>query len=312
MTKLADLFPLNLEAELQHFKQDPSYNPQFEYRQPIDPLFLTKWGKPQPKFVELATYILDRYLQTKPDVLPKQVYTETEITAEVDDYFATLNDAPPLPVVFNPHQIARCQVSATHISFRPYLKLSVPDFEGLLRHEIGSHYLRHYNHSLHGLDRFRADDQNRTEEGIAILHTYLFHPQPSLIKSALRYLAADWGQTQSFSEVYARLREKGISHREAWRAVLRTKRGLTDTSQPLVFTKDIMYLEGIIKVLSWLQHPDHEPYLLYQGSLSLEQLATLPEMPQDQVVIPPFMEDLDRYHQHVQTVITYNGLEAQL
>lgn len=312
MTKLADLFPLNLATELDRFKQDPSYNPQFEYAQPIDPVFLTKWGKPQESYVSLAQNILDAYLKTHPVTLPKKKYEQAEIEAETQKYFETLAGVPIPPITFNPHQIPRCQVTKTGIVFRPHLELSVADFEGLLRHEVGTHYLRRYNHQLHRYDALTSNDQGRTEEGVALLHTYLLHPQPVLFKSALRYLAAWWGQSQSFSQVYGRFRDLGVSHREAWRATLRTKRGLTDTSQPLVFTKDIMYLEGIIKVLSWLQEESHDPRQLYQGQLSLEQLETLELKPTTEIITPPFMNDLSQYQQHVQHVISYNGLESHL
>lgn len=312
MTKLADLYPLNLETELQRFKVDPTYNPQFTYAQAIDPAFLTKWGLPQPEYVELAEFIINRYLTTHPVSLPKHRYEQTEILTVTQDYFATIPTAPVPPILFNPHQIPRCQVTKDSITFRPVLEMPEADFAGLLRHEIGTHYLRRYNHRLHHLENLKADDQGRTEEGIAILHTYLFHPQPVLYKSALRYVAAAWGQTQSFSQIYNQLRDRGVSHREAWRATLRTKRGLTDTSQPLSFTKDIMYLEGIIKVLRWLQDTSHDPHQLYQGQLSLAQIEAQPALEANQLVLPPFMHNLEKYYQAVESIISYNGLETHL
>jgi len=312
MTTLSNLFPLNLEVEKKRFEADITYNPQFAYSQPIDPAYLTKWGKPQKEFVEIANQIVTRYTSTHPATLSEYVYDQIKIGNEVQKYFQTLLKIPVPPILFNQNQIARCQVTDAGISFRPHLKMSVADFEGLLRHEIGTHYLRRYNHQLHGFSTIINDDQGRTEEGVANLHTYLLHPQPLLFKSALRYQAAWLGQSLSFSEVYQKIKDQGVSHRETWRATLRTKRGLTDTSQPQSFTKDIMYLEGIIKVLRWLKTTTNHPFNFYQGQLSLNQLETLELVPQDKIIPPPFMKDLKTYHHQVDKLIRYNGIEKNL
>lgn len=310
---IGDLTPNNLQTQLNKFEQDPEYNPQFTYDKPIDPNYLTSWGEPDPEIIAVADQLISVFTSEKLEPLETHSYHPTEIEAAVE---AHVNHLPPevgiLPVSFNPDQIPRCRITKDGLIFRTDLVMTREDFEGLLRHEIDTHFLRHFNQEKNNLTRFELPDQGRTEEGLATLNNYLFHPRPFLVKSALRYKAAVLGKTMSFSQLYQALLKLDIAPREALRATLRVKRGLGDTSQPGVTTKDIIYLEGTVKVLRWLKTKQQPLSNVYVGQISLERLAQLGDVSTFSQITPAYCVDETKYLERVTYIIEYNGLSNLL
>ncbi|KAJ1491376.1 hypothetical protein T484DRAFT_1774510 [Baffinella frigidus] len=91
----------------------------------------------------------------------------------------------------------------------------------LLDHEIGTHFLRAYNHHARNLPN---------EEGLATLNTLLFGTSKSLVSSAISYYA-QWRATElGFSELFQDLRQFVPSPQSRWAFCFRVKRGLRDTS----------------------------------------------------------------------------------
>ncbi|KFP84283.1 Uncharacterized protein KIAA0895-like, partial [Apaloderma vittatum] len=96
--------------------------------------------------------------------------------------------------------------------------------EGMLRHEIGTHYIRGVNntrqpwHSSEGRKQYSLKPANPTEEGLASLHSVLFRKQPFLWR----------GGPPHFANLEQYVQDAGVR----WEYCVRAKRGQTDTSQP--------------------------------------------------------------------------------
>lgn len=61
-------------------------------------------------------------------------------------------------------------------------------------------------------------------------------------------------------------------------------------------TKDLCYLEGVLKVWQWLTSGNNNPHDLYLGKISIEELAVQkPLVTTTEVYIPLFMRNKDEY-----------------
>lgn len=313
MTDPSDVLPLNLAEELERFAQDTTYQPQFKYAKSLTPAELQDRGLAQEEFVEKAKHVLKLWSE-KPEATPPvdSEITEDWIREYVEEYFRRKGIVDALPVEFIPHQVARCMVTAKSIRFRAGVKFSKPEFFGLIAHELETHFLRRYNSAIHHVPKMLETDQGRTEEGLASLHSCLGRGVTLLHKAALRYYTTWLGQRLGFAEVCHELRQMGVSEKKAVRGTLRAKRGLTDTSQPGGYTKDIIYFEGAYKVTKWLTDAAHDPADLYLGRISIESvseakaLVTTPT-----TVLPDFMEEPEKYRQFALDVYTQNFIISE-
>ena len=152
----------------------------------------------------------------------------------------------------------------------------------LVVHEIDTHVLRAANGYCQPYRIFAVGavpSYLMTEEGLAVVNEermgYSDHPRTRLF--AARVLAAMSALTQSFSVVYAELRDRGFSHGEAFVITRRVKRGLTDTSMPGGYIKDHAYLWGRVQVEEYVLGGG-DLSRLYVGKIALEHV--------------PFVEDL--------------------
>ena len=101
-----------------------------------------------------------------------------------------------------------------------------------------------------------------------------------------------------------------ISPEIAFLLALRTKRGLTDTSQPGGLTKDISYLEGSVTVWNWILNHQHDPKDLYLGRISVAQIAELkPQSITDGLLYPSFFEDMPKYQELITEIGTINKFD---
>ncbi|KFZ63906.1 Uncharacterized protein KIAA0895-like, partial [Podiceps cristatus] len=152
----------------------------------------------------------------------------------------------------------------------------------------GTHYIRGVNntrqpwHSSEGRKQYSLKPANPTEEGLASLHSVLFRKQPFLWRAALR-----------------------------WEYCVRAKRGQTDTSQPGCFSKDQVYLDGILRILRHRQTIDF-PLLAALGKVSYEDVNRLKKFGVlEKARIPHFMQDLERYMKQLDHIVTTNGLNEE-
>ena len=147
----------------------------------------------------------------------------------------------------------------------------------LIVHELGTHAVRAENARqqpllifLHGLPGYLE-----TEEGLA---AYAEHLTGVLDNSTLRnyagrVIAIHYALEHDFRSTYNHLR-KYFSDKMAWKLTLRAKRGLSDTSQPGAYTKDVIYLRGFLNVKRYIEKGgDLEE--LYIGKIGLKDIPLI-------------------------------------
>jgi hypothetical protein len=152
--------------------------------------------------------------------------------------------------------------------------------QGVLDHEIGTHFLRKHNEKNQAWykkrDKYDMKTCIATEEGLACTNQMVQtvkdrQCKPFLYRSALNYYSAYMSKQMSFVDLFKDL-EKYVddpSHR--WKFVLRVKRGLVDTSQKGGLYKDQVYLEGAVKILSQRKAINFKALLC--GKISLTDLV---------------------------------------
>lgn len=322
---LVALRPLNLEQEKQTFFQsDYKYEPQFEYAQPEPRTVLEKYREGSGLFLEQAVGIMECVLRkfgsyenfeevTGGGVLPK-----SQVWAAVRKYLQKEGCVGEVVVRLSDELLSQAVMVVE--SCRPTLTINLAGarqhwLEGMLRHEIGTHYLRGVNNNLQpwgtaeGRKKFGLKPANPTEEGLASLHSVLLRKQPYLWRAALLYYTVYHASSMSFSRLFSHIARFVRDPDVRWEYCLRAKRGQTDTSQPGCFSKDQVYLDGILRILRHRRAIDFK-MLTSLGKVSyedVERLRHLAVLPRTR--IPHFMRDQERYLQHLDHIVAVNEVD---
>lgn len=326
--------PTNAESErLKFFSgEEENYEPQFVYKlsQPLLLQALRKYSasvQVETRYVPHALRILHTLLhkygsyRRYEDENGGDVVAETEARSIVNDYLAKQGCDRDIKVIFDPHLVARASFTkkAGNLRIRPQ-GLRRSWIQGMLHHEIGTHFLRDRNDKLqpwtrerNGRKKYRLEDKNPTEEGLATLHTVLEREGHSLWRAAMLYYTI-WRALQlSFRELYDDLEQfLGDNHDERWDYCVRVKRGLQDTSQLGGFVKDQMYLTGAMEILEQRHRIDFEA--LYIGKLSVTDAhrAKCTGLARtEHLLLPVFLQTAEqkaRYHTMLDECVRDNDL----
>jgi hypothetical protein len=281
--------PTNAEEErIKFFSQEiENYEPQFLYS--ISTQLLQKTLQRHHAQVQVERRYVPHALRILNNLLQKygsyDRYEEHcgghEVTIEeakpiVHQYLVDLGAENELTVVFDPNLVARASFikGVGRLNIRPQ-GLRRNWIQGMLHHEVGTHFLRDKNdknqcwaREKNGRRRYRLEDKNPTEEGLASLHTVLEREGHCLFRVALLYYATWRALSLSFRDLYEDLGQfLGTSNDERWDYCVRAKRGLLDTSQPGGFAKDQHYLIGAMEILEQRRKIDFVS--LYAGKISV-------------------------------------------
>ncbi|XP_068189496.1 putative tyrosine carboxypeptidase MATCAP2 isoform X2 [Antennarius striatus] len=211
------------------------------------------------------------------------------------------------------------RASMTVVNSRPTLAINIATarehwLEGMLRHEIGTHYFRGINNchqpwsSSAGRKKYNLKPLNPTEEGLASIHGVLFRKDPTLWRAALLYYTVYQASHMSFSQLFHSLGRFVQDPNTRWDYCIRAKRGQTDTAQPGCFSKDQVYLDGILKILRYRDKINF-PLLMALGKVSFEDVDRLRAAAQmENVRLPHFMQDQARYAQQLMKIMAVNQL----
>jgi len=132
-----------------------------------------------------------------------------------------------------------------------------------------------------------------TQEGLALLVEILAgasHPARLRRVTDRVHAIARAESGANFVEVFDDLRGRGRTEEEAYATAVRVFRGSTPDGAP--FTKDLAYHKGFVSIYSFLQlairrgRLERIP-LLFCGKLTLEDVGTLSDLVEQQVVVPP-------------------------
>lgn len=148
-------------------------------------------------------------------------------------------------------------------------------------HEVGTHVLRAVNGSRSGflaLGKANLPGYLDVEEGLATWNESnmgLLTEKWLRNKVALIY-AIYVGKDMTFRQLYNCL--FGILPKySAFDAVYRVKRGMSDTSKPGIYTKDVVYFRGFKKVSNRLEKTPSLYNMLYSGKINFKQCEWVEE-----------------------------------
>ncbi|XP_030645260.1 uncharacterized protein KIAA0895 isoform X1 [Chanos chanos] len=321
---LSAIKPSNVEKEkAKFFKSDFNYNPQFEYSNPVSPQILARHSIASDRFLPQAVRIMELALQkygsyeTFEQATGGSLLTKSRIWYQVKKYMEKEGCLGEIVVHLTDDLLSRA--SMTVVNGRPTLTINICTareqwLEGMLRHEIGTHYFRGINNSQQPWNSGAARKRhglkplNPTEEGLASIHSVLFRKDPTLWRAALLYYTVYQASRTSFSQLFHDLGRFVQDPNTRWDYCVRAKRGQTDTAQTGCFSKDQVYLDGILKIL---RHRDKIDFQLLTalGKVSYEDVERLRGMAMmENVRIPHFLQDRTRYAEQLNKIMEVNQL----
>jgi hypothetical protein len=288
---ISDLVPLNLAAErVKFFAGGGQSNPRFQYLRPVEKSQLQTFGWPQPALVKRAeTYLAHHQPIAYPNETP---LTHAQLIEQVQDLCKRLQ-IKPVKIVFPREQTITLTLQDQTLKVRQNFVIYPSRLQRSLRHELETHLLRRLNEAKQPWASTARPRELwlRTEEGLAIYNSDFGRPA-NLYKTALLYLLVDLARGHDFVTVYQTALRYLSKPESAFVFALRVKRGLTDTSQPGGFTKDLVYFEGYHQVKTWLAQPNHHYADLYWGKIDTSEVETLRTQVQWRgLVYPTFMPD---------------------
>jgi hypothetical protein len=221
--------------------------------------------------------------------------TEAEVTQKCQLFLEMHGLENRYKIVWSSSFVSRATITDDTLKLRTNAAFYKEGLVGMIYHEIGTHALRKVNYEQQPWYKKKKEfglttNYLRTEEGLAVLHALLPHEFKSAYSSAIRYVAADYALTHSFAELW-RLLSKYVQDPETqWMIASRLKRGITDTSQPGAFTKDIVYFEGVVNTWNWLSARDFDLTQLYYGKIAYQDVekAVASAAPNFQPLLPSF------------------------
>lgn len=321
---LAAIKPENEKTERDRFmRANYNYNPLFIYRFPADADALERLGQPSDKYLSQAIHIMETAIakfgtyENFEEQTGGKVLQRSSIMALIQRYLKREELEKEIMVNLSEDLLSRG--SMTRTKGKPTLNVRIVDLreywvEGLLRHEIGTHYLRSYNNKYQDWYNWKIRKElgmkpaNPTEEGLASLHSVLLRKEPCLWRIALLYYVAYKAAFLSLKDLFRDLGQFVSDPYVRWDYCIRAKRGQGDTSMPGGFCKDQVYLEGALQLLKNRKHIDF--HLLVQlGKISWEDIEKVELFGNlENTKVPFFMQDLGAYHKYLDRICEANDL----
>ncbi|XP_064410391.1 putative tyrosine carboxypeptidase MATCAP2 [Latimeria chalumnae] len=321
---LTAIKPSNVEEEkIKFFKSNFTCNPWFEYAHPALPNVLAKHSHASDRFLTQAVRIMELALQKYGSYEKFEaatggcLLTKSRIWSHVRKYMERESCLGEIVVHLTDDLLSRA--SMTVVNGRPTLTINVSTarehwLEGMLRHEIGTHYFRGMNNNQqpwcnwNGRKKHGLKPLNPTEEGLASIHSVLFRRDPFLWRAALLYYTVYQASRMSFNELFQSVGKFVQDPNTRWDYCVRAKRGQIDTSQPGCFSKDQVYLDGILKILRHRNEIDFQ-MLTALGKVSYEDVDRLKELAlTENIRIPHFLQDRARYMEQLEKIMEVNEL----
>jgi len=287
--------PINLyKQEKIFFNSNCTVNPIFEYENSYAAeRMLETYKVPKSDLLEIAVSIMDKLLAdygSESNFLEKTggpLLTLKETQEIFTDYIYSLGLENNITLIFAENTVSPTTILHNGNKGKSTIIIGLPieyrknRIQGVLDHEIGTHFLRKYNDNLQVWSNCRKKYDLRaymtTEEGFAVLNqlvsTVMQGKDPYLFKAALNYYSAYKAHYMSFAELYKDLEKYIDSPKRRFRACLRVKRGVVYTGRPGGLYKDQIYLEGAVKILRKRKEIDFK--LLYAGKIAIDDVERM-------------------------------------
>ncbi len=153
-------------------------------------------------------------------------------------------------IKFLSNAISDIQITKRHvILLKKGARFRANRLQAVLVHEIGTHIFRFENGKSQPFRIFERGTAGylKTEEGLAIWNQNQLKLDLGykFLKPAYFIVALYLGKKMGFCELFHFMKDTyDFSDNRAWKICVKVKRGLTDTSQKQVFTKDSLYFRG--------------------------------------------------------------------
>jgi len=208
---------------------------------------------------------------------------KTEIERRTDPFFGEHK----LEVVIDANLASKATASATRVRLRGRTSFTEADIDQLIEHEAFVHSATALNGRLQPIQSFglAAPRTTATQEGLATMAELI---TGSMDLSRLRRLALRIGAVKhaiegaDFVEVFRYFLRAGQSEDESARSAMRVFRG-GDPRGKIAFTKDVVYLHGLIGVHTFLRRAIAERRVeliprLFAGRLTVGDVLRLEDL----------------------------------
>lgn len=317
MSFLTDIIPTNLNEEKEKFFADNTYNPQFSYKNNIDQEKLTQYKQPTQKYLDIAEKILKKAYfgrnEAELTMMEGHIVSQKDVEKTIHTFLQMHGLQKRFNIIWSSSFVARTSITSDTIKLKLPANFRKEGLLGMLYHEVGTHALRRINYEqqpwFKKKKKFGFSDYLKTEEGLATLHTLIPHSYKSAFNSALRYKAVSVAQEKSFVETWNMLGKYVQDPDRRWTMTFRQKRGLTDTSKPGGYSKDLVYFEGLVDVYRWLEKNDFDITSLYFGKLSTKDVKKAEDLnPNFKPALPSFFTlSKEKYAQEIKKIGEFNN-----
>lgn len=266
------------------------------------------YGELEPDLLELAETLLDRIqppgretdsgTSADPEEQPPQL-SDREIVAAATphlDHYRETSPAFPSQADLRSDIPPGLLVSRGRLLVGQGTRVAETRIEALMHHEVGTHMVTHYNGASQPLQLLRVGlaGYEPLQEALAVLAEYL---SGGLTAGRLRTLAARVVAVGAlidgadFVQVHRMLRsEHGYSPQRAYSIAMRVFRGGG-------FTKDIVYLQGLVRLAEALREGIALDSL-FLGKIALHRVEDIEDLRRRRILDPaplrPAYLDLDR------------------
>ena len=207
-------------------------------------------------------------------------HVRSEIQARVDPFFTE----HPITVVIDPRLTSKAAAAARRIRLRGRASYTEADIDQLLEHEAFVHAATALNGKLQPIAAFglAAPRTTATQEGLATIAELITGSMDlsRLRRLALRIIAVEHVvEGADFVEVFRYFLRAGQTEDESARSAARVFRG-GDPHGGIAFTKDVVYLHGLIGVHTFLRRAIFDSRIeliprLFAGRLTLGDVLRL-------------------------------------
>jgi len=184
-------------------------------------------------------------------------------------------------------------------------------FDGLLDHELGTHFFRMLNEGLQpwysdrkkfNLSESRSYNMLKAEEGLAAIHTVLKMPIDQLWFPSILYITGAYFQRSNY-DTFATVNKisKYCNNREfCYRLVKRAQQNLS--------AHDQSYLIGAVEILENRKKIDFESLMC--GRLSFEEVERVKRVTRKfGVRLPDFMKNMQKYKEQLDKIAKANFID---
>jgi uncharacterized protein (TIGR02421 family) len=218
-------------------------------------------------------------------------HVRSEIQSRLDPFFTE----HPITVVIDPRLTSKAAAAARRIRIRGRASFTEADIDQLLEHEAFVHSATALNGRLQPIQAFglSAPRTTATQEGLATIAELITGSMDlsRLRRLALRIIAVKHVvEGADFVEVFRYFLRAGQSEDESARSAARVFRG-GDPRGRIAFTKDVVYLHGLIGVHTFLRRAIFDSRIeliprLFAGRLTLGDVLRLDSAFEDGDLLP--------------------------